>query len=81
LSTEFFLVNCFPVIDIFLKYNILTHPAGVPTSMMMRRDGEFKMMEMNLMMPSGMRMMTDGTIIKPDGTKMKMGEGQMMEIE
>lgn len=49
--------------------------------MMLRRNSELKIMEMNMMMPSGTQVMMDGTVIRPDGTRMKMAEGQMMEVE
>ncbi len=49
--------------------------------MMMRRSGEFAPMEMSLLMPSGMRVMMDGTVVKPDGIRLRLQDGQMMELE
>ncbi|MBI4225638.1 hypothetical protein HY612_00830 [Candidatus Roizmanbacteria bacterium] len=49
--------------------------------MMLEKDGFLLMMGEDTMLPNGMKVMMDGTIVKPDGTKDKLKEGQRMNME
>ena len=49
--------------------------------MMMRTNADFSPMQTSLMMPSGMKIMMDGTIVRADGIKVKLEDGQIINIE
>lgn len=49
--------------------------------MMLKREGELKLLDMNFMMSSGTKVMIDGQVIRPDGTKLRLQEEQIMDLE
>lgn len=49
--------------------------------MMMIRDGKMSTMTKPMTMSNGTKMMVDGTCVKKDGTKMKMKEGDHMDMK
>lgn len=49
---------------------------------MMIKKGDFlMMMAEEMMLPNGTKVMTNGDVVKPDGIKMKLKEGQRMNME
>lgn len=49
--------------------------------MQVRKDNRITPMEKDVMTPSGEIIMTDGTIIQPDGTKIILQEGGVLGFE
>lgn len=49
--------------------------------MMMIKDGKMSDMKKPMTMSNGTKMMVDGTCVKKDGTKMKMMEGDHMDMK
>lgn len=49
--------------------------------MMIRRSWETTTLDKTTMMPDGTKVTTDGAVIRPDGSRVKMMEGQMMDIK
>ena len=50
-------------------------------NMMMKKGGFLMMMAEEMMLPNGTKVMTNGDVVKSDGTKEKLKEGQRMNIE
>lgn len=48
---------------------------------MIRRNGEIRPMDEELLLPDGTQVAIDGTVMKPDGSTRMMAEGETMMIE
>ena len=60
-----------------------THPDGVMMQngkMMQVKDGKTSNLDHDITMSNGTKIMSDGSYLKKDGTKMKMKEGQHMDM-
>ncbi len=62
--------------DLKPKYSVMMQKGRV----MIERNSQYVPLESDMMTPDGTLMMKDGTIINPDGSRMRLGEGKVIQI-